>query len=164
MDSIEIYLYSHVIWICLDLYPQHRYRRSNSLVFLSPGQIDWNYFVLLPSLLDYRISLFYHSKQTTQKKCLGYLAQDDQRTVAVFGRSCHSSSSYHRRPSSIILAISAVIRARGVYSPGRSGFFCCCLRFEGGVGVMIRILSISSSSNSKSDSSFSLQQKKNDEK
>jgi hypothetical protein len=41
-------------------------------------------------------------------------------TVAVAGRSCHNSSSYHLKPSSIILAISAVIRARGVYSPVRS--------------------------------------------
>ena len=41
-------------------------------------------------------------------------------TVAAAGRSCHSSSSYHLRPSSMILAISAVILARGVYSPVRS--------------------------------------------
>ena len=77
-------------------------------------------------------------------------------TVTPAGRSCHSSSSYHLRPSSMILAISAVILARGVYSPVRSWGFCCCFRFEGGVGVIMRILSMSSSSNSKSESSSPL--------
>lgn len=67
----------------------------------------------------------------------------------VFERSCHNSSSYHFKPSSMIFAISLDTRARGV----RSGF--CCFRFDGGVGVMIRILSISLSSSSKSDASFS---------